>query len=502
MADGQHPSSLEIDAWFDGEGVEGLGWHLATCSSCFHHVEETARIRMALRQSLGWSEPSVKGSLSVVDDGVEGDVEAIAVSPTGHSSLVSSPKAGRRLHALVVVSAAVVVIAALAMGIGRADLHGTLSASRGTPPVTSANPVTRAGPLGATGGSATNSATPNPVTGPLTNSAESAQNSVPAGGSSASSRAMAVGGRALSLAVVVPTQGPEAAQGEQITEAVQRAVDDANTSDGVAGWPVSLTVVSAEDAAAVDALSGEVDAVVGGFGASIPTSVPWILPADPYAAGADVVSTELSPAAAGARLGQNLVGRGVTGTVGVVVGSGPDAAMATGLAQEVPVTTVSAPPNGACFPALTSLAQQQVVAVAVAGPPSLAAACVAAFQGWAWSPPGGMLLAPSAAYAGIAGQGPLPNTSLYTALGLPWPDSNSPGAQRFRSEVPGDDCYQALVSFAAVEMAVQVARSTGSLNMASVASKSWSNDLYEYAGADNVGAKVVQETPGGWVSAS
>jgi hypothetical protein len=101
----------------------------------------------------------------------------------------------------------------------------------------------------------------------------------------------------------------------------------------------------------------------------------------------------------------------------------------------------------------------------------------------------------------VSAAGLVPGTAVYTVLGLPWPGSSNPGAARFRSEVPGVSSYRALVSFAAVEMAVQVARSSGALQLDRIAGGSWQNDLYDFAGVANVGAQVVQQSAGGWISA-
>ena len=108
-----------------------------------------------------------------------------------------------------------------------------------------------------------------------------------------------------------------------------------------------------------------------------------------------------------------------------------------------------------------------------------------------------MLVAPSAAYEGGGGFELVPTTTLYTVLGLPWPDGASSGAARFRSAVPGDTSYRALVSYAAVELAVQAARD-GTLTMALLSGGAWRNDLYDFSGLQNVGAAIVASTSGDW----
>jgi len=135
----------------------------------------------------------------------------------------------------------------------------------------------------------------------------------------------------------------------------------------------------------------------------------------------------------------------------------------------------------------------------VAGPASLAGSCVDDLAAMPWQPPGGVLLAPSAVYAGVPAS--LAGGPVYSVLGLPWPTSQSPGAARFRSAVPGVRSYRALVSFAAAELAIQVARTTGSLRLAEIGWGIWSTDLYDFAGIQNAGAQVVEDGAGTWVSA-
>ncbi len=475
---------MELEAWFDGEAPvddpsDELSWHAANCAKCFRHLETLSNLRVAVRGSLGAATPADASVL---------DLATLRAEPAWH----------RWSRPIVAVAAALLVIAAV-VGASQIHLHSRLASDR------SAASGRTSSSKGSTGsGSATKSSATSATSGSATQSRGSSSSSGTASGSTGHTT---VGpgsptAGALTLAVIVPTVGTDAAEGTEVADAVRQAVAAANASGGVDGVPVQLTVVPAEDSAAIAALPGHVTAVVGGFGADPPASVPWLLPADPYASGANVVAAELSPAEAGARLGQELVQQGDTGTVGVVVGTGPDAALESGLAQEVPVSTVTAPSTGACLPALATLQAQGVDAVAVAGPPTLAASCVAALSTLLWAPAAGVLLAPSAAYDGVTSAGIVPGAALFTVLGLPWPGSSSPGAALFRSVVPGDSSYQALVSFAAVEMAVQVARSVGVLTLHGLAAGTWQNSLYNFAGADNVGAQVVEQSAGNWVSAA
>lgn len=494
----RHPSRVQLETWFDGESAEGsLAWHLATCTSCFRYVDELSRIRAAVRRELRGA--AAAGAEAAVGAGAfeETGDDLRALLPAVPPSAARAPR--RRALALAAVPVVVLLVAGLVIGVDRAGVRGTLSSALG------AATSSTAGTTGRTSGDGTG-------TSGSTGSGRSATGGSPAGTTAGGTTARsgnggATGGRGtgplvgLRLAVVVPTQGAGAADGTEITQAAQKAVAEADAAGGVNGGQVTLTVVPAENTGAVAALAGSVDAVIGGFGAALPAGLQWFLPADPWAAGPGIVSSELSPEAAGARLGQDLLQRGVSGTVGVVQGTGQDAALATGLASVVPTTVVAAPVGGTCVPAVTALQAQGVAAVAVAGSPALASSCVAALAAGPWSPPGGILLAPSAAYAGVASTGVGPPSGVFTVLGLPWPTSSDPGAQRFRSDFPGFTSYRALVSYAAVEMAVEVARTTGAVSTAGMPGRTWRNDLYDFSGTANAGAAVVEEAAGGWVNA-
>lgn len=497
----RHPSRVQLELWFDGEAPEGLAWHLATCTSCFRYVDTLSRIRAGVRHGLAGVPGGAGDAVSVLGgSGFGGNGSGGGAGADLHVPAGGLPPHGtrRRAVALAAVPAVVLLAAGTAVGIDRAGSHGTVSATRAGA-ATSAVTGSHNGRDASTGtGHAAQDSTGTAASGVPGTSAtgRSGSGTGPAGARASGS---IVG---LRLAVVAPTQGADAADGTEVVQAVQKAVAEANASGGVNGGAVQLTVVPAQDAAAVAALAGNVDAVVGGFGAAMPVGVPWLLPADPWAAGSDIVSTELSPEAAGARLGADLIQRGVSGTVGVIEGTGPDAALESGLASEVPVSVVQAPAGGtSCVPAVSALEAQGVAAVAVAGSPTQAASCVAAIGAGPWAPPGGILLAPSAAYAGVASTALGTASAVYTVLGLPWPASSSPGATRFRSDLPGFTSYRALVSYAAVELAVSVARATGAMTTSVMPGHSWRNDLYDFAGTANAGAAVAEESAGGWVNA-
>jgi hypothetical protein len=84
-----------------------------------------------------------------------------------------------------------------------------------------------------------------------------------------------------------------------------------------------------------------------------------------------------------------------------------------------------------------------------------------------------------------------------TVLALPWPTSPDPAAARFRAVV-GSTSYRALVSFAAAELAIEIARAKGAITPAGISSRSWKTDLASFKGLANRGARVDVAGPGGW----
>ena len=260
---------------------------------------------------------------------------------------------------------------------------------------------------------------------------------------------------------------------------------------------MELIVAPAEDRAAIDAMAARVNAIVGGFGADIPTTTPWIFPADPLVTGANVVPAEASARVVGAQLATDLRNQSPLGLVGVVVGSGPDAALATGLASKINVTTVTAKRNTSCLTEIATLRRSGAMTLAVAGDSDLAVACIRAAARTPWHPRLGPLVAPSAAYAGIAS---LPEaTGTRTVLGLPWPTSSAPGAARFRATTTSQS-YRALVSYAATELAIDVARQTGTVSVASMADRAWRSDLVELDGATNRVGSIASALFGAWIA--
>lgn len=449
-----HPGKLALGAWFDGEGQDRVGAHVLRCTRCQRQVSELSRLRSWLR-----AQPFV----------AMGEDDVVVDEPP-------QPRGRRPAVVLVALLATFFVVA------DRADVPRQLTASAPRSTTTTTTTVAAEAPTAATA-----LAPPAEVTPDAPAPAVDASRSQPPATSdtnSVSEQALARSRQPsapspLRLGLIVPTQGTMASEGAEITEVVRQRVAAANAAGGVAGLPVELDVVAAEDAAAVTALAKRASVLVGGFGAEAPMGIPWLLPADPSIAGATVIPAESPARSAGIQLGGLLRRQGLTGTVGVIVGSGPDAALASGLATKTSTTTVTAQESGNCGPEIASLARSGAVALAIAGSPDLAAKCMRAAFRSAWRPIYGTVLAPSAAYAGLQA---MPEAlGARTVLGLPWPTSTAPGAARFRSTTSSLS-YRALVSYAATELAIDVARQQGGVSLESVEAGLWRNDLIDLAG--------------------
>lgn len=464
-----HPGGVELGAWFDGEGHDRVGAHVLGCARCQRKVSELSRLRSWLR-----AQPFV----AMGDD----DVVAQEAPPA------------RSRRPVVVLAALMALFLAVA---DRAEVPRPLNAaSAPRTSTTAAAPPTRN--------------TTAPEAGPPAPTAPAGGPGAPAVASAPTADTRSVSEQALArsrrpsapnplrLGLVVPTRGSMAAEGAEVADVVRQRVAAANSAGGVAGLPVELEVAAAEDAAAVAALARRVTALVGGFGVEAPAGIPWLLPADPAIAGASVIPAESPARTAGAQLGAVLRRQGITGPVGVVVGSGPDAGLAAGLASRTPTTSVTAQESGDCGPEVASLARAGAVALAVAGSPDLAAKCMrAAFRSF-WRPPFGAVLAPSAAYAGLQ---TMPEAlGARTVLGLPWPTSAAPGAARFRATTSSLS-YRALVSYAAAEFAIDVARQQGGVTLDSVSAGVWRNDLIDLTGPTNRVNTLVVAFLGTWLIA-
>ena len=464
----RHPRKLELGAWFDGEGSDRVGSHVMGCSRCQRHVTELSRLRSWLR-----AQPFV----------------AMGETP-------EPAEPGSKRHPVLVVAAL------LATFLVVAERDEAPSPVRTASPTTTTTAAAPAGP--STTGEVPAGAAGEPSAGaelalPPASSvpASPAADSV-AGQAIARAKQPAASASPLRLGLIVPSTGAMAAEGAEVTDVVRKRVGAANAAGGVAGLPVELEIAAAENADAVAKLVDRVDVLVGGFGVAAPTGTPWLLPADPSIAGPSVVPAEMTSRLAGSQLGAVLRRQGINGPVGVVVGSGPDSALATGLASRTTTTVVQAQEAGTCVAEVTALRRAGAVALAVAGAPDLAAKCMRAAFRITWLPPFGTILAPSAAYAGLHA---MPEAlGARTVLGLPWPTSTAPGAARFRATTQSTS-YRALVSYAATELAIDVARQKGGVSLDSVETGSWRSDLFDLVGLNSRANTLVVAFLGTWLIA-
>jgi hypothetical protein len=163
------------------------------------------------------------------------------------------------------------------------------------------------------------------------------------------------------------------------------------------------------------------------------------------------------------------------------------------------VTTVAAGGDD-CEGPVRDLRARLATAFAVAGPPELARRCLEAAARLGWRPPGGVIIAPSAAYAEV-------HLAPYavgarTVLGVPWPSSEEPGAARFRAARGGTASDRAIGSFAAAEVAVAAARSGDPFRPEILRSGSWRTDLVDLDAGVNRATVVVIAGTDGWRATS
>jgi len=467
-----------LGAWFDGEEAPGAAGHLGDCERCRRRVHELRWVRAAVR-----SEPvPVSPRRRLAFGGAAVPVAAalaVLVGVAGAPSL-SDPLQAARRHLPSPLGVAPAGEPAAAPGGTRLPSGAPASTAPGRSEA--AHPA--AGPTIGT-------SAPNRPSGPAaTGPAHPAATPAPAGA------APTPGAPDLSRALRLGAVLPDDEEAREIARALQRAVELANHSGGVGGRPVELSTAPAHDPGAVLAMSRSVDALVGGAGSAAPGGTPWLFPADPAVGGSDVVPAETPPVEVGVRLADDLEARGIPGAVGAVVGDGPDAGLVDGVASRRQ-TVRMADDGGTCRESVGALRGRAVSALVVAGPPDLVERCTRAAALLGWRPPGGILVPPSAAYAHLerspAAQG------VRTVLGLPWPDSDTPGANRYRAAVPDGHSYRALVSFAAVELAVQVARAEGTVRSDRVATGSWRSDLFDLEGGHHRPRPVMVASLGTWL---
>jgi len=160
------------------------------------------------------------------------------------------------------------------------------------------------------------------------------------------------------------------------------------------------------------------------------------------------------------------------------------------------VTTVNAAPGSTCTDEILKLATAGATALAVAGPPALAANCLRAVARSPWRPLFGAVVAPSAVYGGLA---EVPEAlGARSIMALPSPTSLLAGAARFRATTDSTS-YRALVSYAAAELAIDVARQAGEISVASVAAGTWRSDLLDLVGTTNRATTMVSAFLGTWL---
>ncbi len=467
-----HPGKLALGAWFDGEGPDRVGAHVLRCSRCQRHVSELSRLRSWLR-----AQPFVA---------------------MGEDNLVREAAPPARGKKPIVVLAA--LLAAFLVVADKADVPRQLTASAPRSTTTTAAAAAAEEPPTTV---AAEAPAVEPEAAPAVDDAPRLQPPSTSDAGTVSQQALArarqpSAPQPLRLGVIVPTRGTTAAEGNEVAEVVRQRVAAANAAGGVAGVPVELEVAAAENAAAVAALVSRSTVLVGGFGAEAPQGIPWLLPADPAIAGDTVIPAESPARSAGIQLASLLRKQGLTGTIGVIVGSGPDAALAGGLATKASTTTVYAQESDNCDREVATLSRSGVVALAIAGSPDLAAKCMRAAFRALWRPIFGTVLAPSAAYAGLQS---MPEAiGARTVLGLPWPTSAAPGAARFRSTTESLS-YRALVSYAATELAIDVARRQGGVSLESVEAGIWRNDLIDLTGLTSRANTLVVAFLGTWLIA-
>lgn len=448
---GRHPRQIELAAWFDGEGRSVTGSHIARCASCRHQVDRLAEVRSWIRvQPLYRMGPAPV----VVPRSTRPVAIAIAVAMLAAGVAVSRSPRG-----------------ALDSAVSQATQAPTGNPSQParTLPVGPAPPT----PV-------------DPVTFPLEHAPALGFRPPPSPASAVPPAIIPARQGPLRLALVIPTAGPKVADGAELERTVRARIETANATGGIAGFPISLVVVPAEDQRSVWALAGQVDALVGGFGADAPAGVPWILPADPAIAGPDVLSAEATDAEAGSHLAVALGQRGLDGPIGVIIGPG-GTGFADGLASQSKVLRVAAR-DPTCITEVAELMRAGVSAMAIAGNDALASGCASAAGRLLWRPHLGVIVPPSAAYASAR-----PHPSLWgarTLLSMPWPTTSAPGAARFRT-VSDATSYRSLVSFAGVELAIDVARRHGSISIPAIATAIWPSDLLDLAGTTSRGVVVV-----------
>jgi hypothetical protein len=499
----RHPSPLELGAYFDGEPIEGVPEHVARCRKCRESLDELRGVRCAVR-----------GELDLTDG--------------------SARRRARWTVALLPVAAAVALLLAMAappggLPVTRVENADQSAFAPAAPPQFEPTDVTevtadplppvdpgttpsrpraadRAGSAVASKGGSATAEAPVPESGLPTVPAAGPANVKPAAGRPAavpgsgpgSGRSVPAPTGALRLGVPVPVRGPASGEGAEVLRAVRAVAERANDAGGVAGRRVEVVIVPTDDGEARSKALGRVEALVGGFAVDAPAGMPWVMPADIAPVGPDVAAGELAAEQAGAALGLELAARrSEPGTVGAIVGSGPDAGLVAGLSKSLPVQQVSVGPGTSCDQEVVALRKRDVTALALAVPPDVARRCAASAARMGWRPSGGLLLAPSAVYAHL--ERDLATQGALSAVALSASNNNDAGTARFRRSCPGCDSHRSLMSFAAAELALGSARTAnGALTMSGLRDRRWQSDLYDINGGQHTTSHVVSIRFGRW----
>lgn len=249
----------------------------------------------------------------------------------------------------------------------------------------------------------------------------------------------------------------------------------------VAGSPgVEVVPVTAGDRAPAG-----IDAVVGGWSAPSPVLV--------QTADGVIVAADPDPERAGAVLADAAVGEAEL--VGVIRGSGPDAAFGDGVSASRRVVSVDLATDSSCDREVRSMLARGAVAIALAAPPPAVRTCLAAVEASGARLPRGVLVPPSMM---LEPESPrVAQLDVIGLAGLPMPTSDTPGAARFRQRTGGRS-YRALLTFAGVELAVALDAAGPDIASAWRREPTWRGDLVAYDRGRNLGIHAVRASMDGW----
>jgi hypothetical protein len=468
-----HPSHRRLSAWHDGHRSDDVVTeHLASCDRCAEVVARMVRL----------------------DAIIAGLAPVPSARRAAATARTDRPRAVRAVAPVLAVLAGLVVVAAL-----------PVSRSAAASPIRSV--------LASLGLGAGHSAS---VTAPASVDQPAVSTSTPTTSRSApttsTTRRPAVPGRPQSpgpsttpaphldpviLGLVVPRAGSQAAEAMEVVRLTSDAVARANASLGAGARQVALRVLVAEDVDAGTADLSGVTALIGGFGAEAPAGLPWLLPADPRVTGPGVVVADEPAEEAGVQLATGIRGRDAKAVVGVLTepaGAAADSDLAAGFRTSVPVREATVQAGRGCAE-VADLRRQGVTALAIAAGPQVVSTCLAAAAAIGWRPADGVAVPPSAAYAGVTA-GP---SAVQTVLGFPWPGAaGDERAAYLASVAPGAHSYRAVVSVAAVELAVAAISATGGASPSLLAGRSWRTGLVRYQGDVNTAVRIVTSDGGAW----